>query len=103
MQTVTLPFTDILYEKEEGIAKIIINRPEVRNAFRPKTIVEMRKALEEARLDPDVGVILLRGEGDKAFCSGGDQRIRSSSGYLDESGTSHLNVLDFQRELRNCP
>ncbi|MEC8306553.1 MAG: 1,4-dihydroxy-2-naphthoyl-CoA synthase, partial [Chlamydiota bacterium] len=60
-------------------------------------------ALEEARLDPDVGVILLRGQGDKAFCSGGDQRIRSSSGYLDESGTSHLNVLDFQRELRNCP
>ena len=98
-------YTDIKYEKsEEGIAKITINRPEVRNAFRPLTVREMRIALEDSREDTDIGVIILTGEGDKAFCSGGDQRVRGDSGYKDnETGHSRLNVLDFQREIRSCP
>ena len=98
-------YTDIKYEKsEEGIAKITINRPEVRNAFRPLTVREMRSALEDSREDTDIGVIILTGEGDKAFCSGGDQRVRGDSGYKDnETGHSRLNVLDFQREIRSCP
>ena len=98
-------YTDIKYVKsEEGIAKITINRPEVRNAFRPLTVREMRSALEDAREDTDIGVIILTGEGDKAFCSGGDQRVRGVSGYKDnETGHSRLNILDFQREIRSCP
>lgn len=96
-------FTDIKYEKAEGIAKITINRPEVRNAFRPLTVVEMSKALEDAREDADTGVIILTGEGEKAFCSGGDQKIRGDSGYKDEKGVHRLNVLDFQRQIRTCP
>ena len=96
-------FTDIRYEKLEGIAKITINRPEVRNAFRPLTVIEMREALQHARRDGDVGVIVITGEGEKAFCAGGDQKIRGDAGYKDESGTEHLNVLDFQREIRTCP
>ena len=98
-------YTDIKYEKsEEGIAKITINRPEVRNAFRPLTVREMRSALEDSREDTNIGVIILTGEGDKAFCSGGDQRVRGESGYKDnETGHSRLNVLDFQREIRSCP
>ena len=98
-------YTDIKYEKsEEGIAKITINRPEVRNAFRPLTVREMRSALEDSREDTNIGVIILTGEGDKAFCSGGDQRVRGDSGYNDnETGHSRLNVLDFQREIRSCP
>ena len=98
-------YTDIKYEKsEEGIAKVTINRPEVRNAFRPLTVREMRSALEDSREDTDIGVIILTGEGDKAFCSGGDQRVRGDSGYKDnETGHSRLNVLDFQREIRSCP
>jgi naphthoate synthase len=97
-------FTDIRLETcDEGIAKITINRPEVRNAFRPLTVVEMRKALEIARDDERVGVIILTGEGPLAFCSGGDQRIRGGAGYVDEGGTHRLNVLDFQREIRTCP
>ena len=97
-------YTDIKYEKsEEGIAKITINRPEVRNAFRPLTVREMRSALEDSREDTDIGIIILTGEGDKAFCSGGDQRVRGDSGYKDnETGHSRLNVLDFQREIRSC-
>ena len=76
-------YTDIKYVKsEEGIAKITINRPEVRNAFRPLTVREMRSALEDSREDTGIGVIILTGEGDKAFCSGGDQRVRGDSGYL---------------------
>ena len=100
-----LDFEDIIYEKSaEGIAKITINRPEVRNAFRPLTVKEMQQALEDAREDSEIGVIILTGAGDKAFCSGGDQRIRGDAGYQD-SGTGHLrlNVLDFQRQIRNCP
>lgn len=96
-------FTDIKYHKAEGIAKITINRPEVRNAFRPLTVNEMSQALADAREDPQVGVIILTGEGDKAFCSGGDQKIRGNSGYKDEKGVPHLNVLDLQRQMRTCP
>jgi len=96
-------YTDIKYDKAEGIAKITINRPEVRNAFRPQTVMEMSKALEDAREDPDTGVIILTGEGEKAFCSGGDQKIRGDSGYKDEKGVHRLNVLDFQRQIRTCP
>ncbi|MFQ6007730.1 MAG: 1,4-dihydroxy-2-naphthoyl-CoA synthase [Candidatus Zixiibacteriota bacterium] len=96
-------FTDIKYHKAEGIAKITINRPQVRNAFRPLTVNEMSQALTDAREDPAVGVIILTGEGDKAFCSGGDQRIRGESGYKDEKGVHRLNVLDFQRQMRTCP
>ena len=101
----SLDFEDIIYEKSaEGIAKITINRPEVRNAFRPLTVKEMQQALEDAREDSEIGVIILTGAGDKAFCSGGDQRIRGDAGYQD-SGTGHLrlNVLDFQRQIRSCP
>ncbi len=96
-------FTDIKYHKAEGIARITINRPEVRNAFRPLTVSEMSTALEDARHDPETGVIILTGEGEKAFCSGGDQKVRGDSGYKDEKGTHHLNVLDFQRQIRTCP
>ena len=100
-----LDFEDIIFEKsEESIAKITINRPEVRNAFRPLTVREMQQALEDAREDSEIGVIILTGAGEKAFCSGGDQRIRGDAGYQD-SGTGHLrlNVLDFQRQIRSCP
>ena len=96
-------FTDIRYEKAEGIAKITINRPEVRNAFRPLTVKEMRQALDDARNDAAVGVVILTGAGDLAFCSGGDQRVRGTGGYVGSDGTPRLNVLDFQRESRNCP
>ena len=97
-------FTDIRYDVcDEGIAKITINRPEVRNAFRPQTVVEMMQALGMARDDAGIGVIILTGEGEKAFCSGGDQRIRGDAGYVDEGGTHRLNVLDFQRQIRTCP
>jgi len=96
-------YTDILYEYHEGIAKITINRPEVRNAFRPLTVMEMREALQIARDDERVGVIVFTGEGDKAFCSGGDQRVRGDAGYRDDQGIHRLNVLDLQREIRTCP
>ena len=96
-------FTDIKYHKAESIAKITINRPEVRNAFRPLTVHEMSQALADAREDSAVGVIILTGEGEEAFCSGGDQKIRGESGYKDEKGVHRLNVLDFQRQMRTCP
>jgi len=96
-------YKDIKYEKAERIAKITINRPEVRNAFRPLTVMEMSQALNDARDDNTIGVIILTGEGDKAFCSGGDQKIRSNAGYKDDEGIERLNVLDFQREIRTCP
>jgi naphthoate synthase len=96
-------FEDIKYHKLNGIAKITINRPEVRNAFRPKTVIEMSRALDEARNDPETGVIILTGEGEKAFCSGGDQRVRGDAGYKDSEGVHRLNVLDFQRQIRTCP
>ncbi|MFH1688409.1 MAG: 1,4-dihydroxy-2-naphthoyl-CoA synthase [bacterium] len=96
-------FSDILYHKAEGIAKITINRPEVRNAFRPLTVNEMAEALDNARNDQRIGVVILTGQGDKAFCSGGDQRIRGDSGYCDQEGIHRLNVLDLQRQIRTCP
>jgi naphthoate synthase len=97
-------YSDIKYHKsEEGIAKITINRPEVRNAFRPLTVREMIQALADARDDAGVGVIILSGEGGEAFCSGGDQRVRGEAGYVDDGGVHRLNVLDFQRQIRTCP
>ena len=96
-------YTDILYEKSEGIAKITINRPEIHNAFRPLTVNEMSDALDDARHDQEIGVIILTGAGTKAFCSGGDQKIRGDDGYKDQEGHTHLNVLDFQRQIRTCP
>lgn len=96
-------YQDILYHKYEGIAKITINRPEVRNAFRPLTVQEMSHALNNAREDETVGVIILTGQGKEAFCSGGDQRIRKEAGYRDETGVQRLNVLDLQRQIRTCP
>ena len=96
-------YTDIKYHKAEGIAKITINRPKVRNAFRPLTVMEMSKALADAREDAEVGVVIFTGEGDKAFCSGGDQKVRGDSGYKDDQGVHRLNVLDLQRQIRTCP
>lgn len=98
-------FEDILYHKSaDGIAKITINRPRVRNAFRPKTVMEMERALADARFDADIGVVIFTGAGDLAFCSGGDQKIRGDyGGYKDDSGVHHLNVLDLQRQIRTCP
>src|SRR5208283_1266928 len=96
-------YQDIRFEKWHGIAKVTINRPEVRNAFRPQTLFEMSAAFEDAREDPEVGVVILTGEGDQAFCSGGDQRIRGSEGYLGQDGVPRLNVLDLQRQIRTLP
>ncbi|HDL17737.1 MAG TPA: 1,4-dihydroxy-2-naphthoyl-CoA synthase [Bacteroidetes bacterium] len=96
-------FTDIKYEKAEGIAKIIINRPEVRNAFRPLTVREMSQAFADAREDGSIGVVILTGEGREAFCSGGDQKIRGNAGYVDGEGVPRLNVLDLQRQIRTLP
>jgi naphthoate synthase len=96
-------YCDILYDTAEGIAKIAINRPEVRNAFRPTTLFELSDAFERARNDPGVGVIVLTGAGDLAFCSGGDQRIRGDAGYVDPQGTPRLNVLDLQIHIRRLP
>ncbi len=96
-------YSDILYEKADGIAKITINRPEVRNAFRPLTVQEMSLALADAREDGQIGVVILTGAGEKAFCSGGDQKIRGDAGYKDADGVHRLNVLDFQRQIRTCP
>lgn len=96
-------YTDIKYETWEGIAKITINRPEVRNAFRPLTVDEMSHALNDARHDPSIGVVILTGQGKEAFCSGGDQKIRGDAGYQDGKGAERLNVLDFQRQIRTCP
>lgn len=96
-------FTEILYHKYQGIAKITINRPRVHNAFTPHTVEEMRQALYDARMDESIGVIILTGAGNLAFCSGGDQNIRGESGYKGEDGRDFLNVLDFQREIRTCP
>ena len=96
-------FEDILYHKAEGIAKITINRPEVRNAFRPETVRELIDAFNGAHVDPEIGVIILTGAGDLAFCSGGDQRIRGDEGYVGGAGVQHLNVLDLQRRSAPCP
>ncbi|MFM8816309.1 MAG: 1,4-dihydroxy-2-naphthoyl-CoA synthase [Phycisphaerales bacterium] len=100
---VDLGFREVRYHVAEGIAKITINRPDVRNAFTPRTVEEMRKALLAAKEDRSVGVVILTGEGERAFCAGGDQRIRGHTGYRSEGGSEMLNVLDFQREIRTCP
>jgi naphthoate synthase len=97
------PYEDIRYEKWNGIAKITINRPEVRNAFRPQTLFELSAAFSDAREDSDVGVIILTGEGELAFCSGGDQRIRGKEGYVGADGVPRLNVLDLQKQIRSLP
>jgi naphthoate synthase len=98
-------YEDILYERVEGepIAKVTINRPEVHNAFRPKTVFEMIDAFADVRDRQDIGVVLLTGAGTKAFCSGGDQRVRESGGYAGEDRVPRLNVLDLQRQLRTLP
>ena len=96
-------FTDIRYEKAEGIAKITIHRPEVRNAFRPLTVQELIQAFEDVREDPEVGVAILTGEGTEAFCSGGDQRVRGNAGYVGEDKVPRLNVLDLQKLIRSLP
>jgi len=101
-------FSDILYEhgsqEKAGIAKITINRPEIRNAFRPETVSELIEAFHHAHYDESVGVIIFTGAGDLAFCSGGDQKIRGEDGgYKDTQGTNHLNVLELQRQIRTLP
>ncbi len=101
-------YADIIYEKMDGIAKITINRPEVRNAFRPETVQEMYDAFSDAREDQSIGVILLTGkspakDGKYAFCSGGDQRIRGDKGYVGKDGVPRLNVLDLQKLIRSIP
>jgi len=96
-------FQDILYQQAEGIAKITINRPEVRNAFRPETVEELSLAFRRAHLDPTIGVVILTGAGELAFCAGGDQRVRGDGGYRDAQGVEHLNVLELQRQIRTLP
>jgi naphthoate synthase len=96
-------YGDIIYETAEGIAKITINRPEVRNAFRPATLFELARAFTVARDDPEVGVIILTGAGNQAFCSGGDQKIRGDDGYVGADGVGRLNVLDLQVQIRRTP
>jgi naphthoate synthase len=96
-------YSDILYETADGIAKITINRPEVRNAFRPTTLFELSNAFNIARDDPSVGVIIFTGAGSQAFCSGGDQKIRGDDGYVGPDGIGRLNVLDLQVQIRRTP
>ncbi|HKF84506.1 MAG TPA: enoyl-CoA hydratase-related protein, partial [Candidatus Limnocylindrales bacterium] len=98
-------YTDIRYEHSgTGIAKVTINRPQVRNAFRPRTVRELIDAFARIRDDASIGCVLLTGEGDKAFCSGGDQSYKShEGGYLDDDGVARLNVLDLQRQIRSLP
>jgi naphthoate synthase len=96
-------WSDIRYETAEGIAKITIDRPEVRNAFRPATTTELIRAFDLARDDASIGVVVLTGQGSLAFCSGGDQKIRGDDGYVDERGIGRLNVLDLQIQIRRLP
>jgi naphthoate synthase len=96
-------YTDILFEKAEGIGKITINRPEVHNAFRPETLDELIDAFERCREDAEIGVVILTGAGDKAFCSGGDQRVRGEGGYVGGDGVPRLNALDLQRSIKYLP
>lgn len=96
-------YTDVLAYKAEGIAKIVINRPAVRNAFRPQTVTELQEAFAEAREDRTIGVVILTGQGDQAFCSGGDQSVRGQSGYVGDDEVPRLNVLDLQRQIRTLP
>ncbi|MGK7368876.1 MAG: enoyl-CoA hydratase-related protein, partial [Candidatus Halalkalibacterium sp. M3_1C_030] len=99
-------FEDITFKKSNGVARIAFNRPEIRNAFRPKTLFELQEAFLDVREDQSIGVVLLSGEGPSpkdgkwAFCSGGDQNVRDKLGYKDDKGTARLNVLDLQRLIR---
>jgi naphthoate synthase len=102
-ETLDAGYGDVRYETSDGIAKITICRPEVRNAFRPQTLFELQDAFERARNDRDIGVIVLTGEGPDAFCSGGDQRIRGDDGYVGDDGIGRLNVLDLQILIRRVP
>lgn len=97
-------YEDIKFEStDDGIAKVTINRPQVRNAFRPETIVEMQEAFEICRNDSSIGVVILTGQGTEAFCSGGDQRVRGNEGYVGKDGVPRLNVLDLQKQIRSIP
>jgi len=96
-------YGDILFQFYEGIAKISINRPEVHNAFRPQTVFEISDAFELSRQNADVGVVILTGEGGKAFCSGGDQKVRGTGGYVGGDGVPRLNILDVQKQIRSIP
>jgi len=96
-------YEDIIYEQAEGIARITINRPEVRNAFRPETVSELMDAFARVRDDANVGVVIFTGQGDLAFCSGGDQRVRGHGGYIGGDQVPRLNVLDLQRQIRLLP
>jgi naphthoate synthase len=96
-------YEDLRYGKAEGIARISINRPQVHNAFRPETVKELLDAFTDAREDAGVGVVILTGEGDRAFCSGGDQRVRGDQGYVGGDGVPRLNVLDLQKLIRSMP
>ncbi len=96
-------FEDITYLKGCGIARVAIDRPDVHNAFRPQTLFELSEAFRDAREDPKVGVVMLTGEGGRAFCSGGDQRVRGDQGYVGADGVPRLNVLDLQRQIRSLP
>jgi naphthoate synthase (dihydroxynaphthoic acid synthetase) len=96
-------YEDITFDFFEGIAKITINRPQVRNAFRPQTVSEMIDAMHICRENQEIYVVVLTGEGDKAFCSGGDQTVKGKAGYIDQKGVPRLNVLDLQKLIRNLP
>jgi naphthoate synthase len=96
-------YEDITYETSDGIAKITINRPEVRNAFRPRTVEELIRAFDEVRDDGSIGVAILTGAGSEAFCAGGDQRVRGTGGYVGNDGIPRLNVLDLQMRIRYLP
>jgi naphthoate synthase len=96
-------YTDIIFEKAEGMGKITINRPEVHNAFRPETLTELIDAFTFCGEDPDIGVVIFTGKGDRAFCSGGDQRVRGEGGYVGKDGVPRLNALDLQRVIRYLP
>jgi naphthoate synthase len=97
-------YEDILYDvSSEGIAKITINRPEVHNAFRPRTVAEMIRAFDDARDDASIGAVILTGAGPDAFCSGGDQRVRGNGGYVGADGIPRLNVLDLHMRIRYLP
>ena len=96
-------YEDILFQQFEGIAKITINRPQVYNAFRPQTNREMLDAMAYCREASDIGVVVLTGAGDKAFCSGGDQKVKGVGGYIDENGVPRLNVLDLHKAIRSIP
>ncbi len=96
-------YKEIKFSFYEGIAKISINRPEKHNAFTPLTVQEMSEAMEHARQNPEVGVVILTGEGGKAFCSGGDQKVRGNGGYVGDDGVPRLNVLDLQMQIRRIP